>query len=159
MSILTMLENLESAYTIYSDDSLPFTLRLEVVKEFRTELKEFFRLVLQVREHLQEIEHRCDYSELGNSGYIKKYVSDFTSVAGSCLGSIHRGCELIKWTEKLFGQEYFSEYFEEDFETKFPIKDIEIVEKELSANYLVDKILADKELALYLLKEAENFNK
>ncbi len=55
MSILTMLENLESDYTIYSNDSLTFTLRLEIIKEFRTELKEFFRLVLQVRQHLQFI--------------------------------------------------------------------------------------------------------
>lgn len=159
MSILSMIENLESEYTIYSDDSLTFTLRLEIIKEFRTELKEFFRLVLQVREHLQFIEDQCDYTDLGRSVYIKKYVSDFAKVAGSCRGFSHSGCELIKWTEKLFGQEYFSEYFEEDFERAFPIKDIEIVEKELSAQYLVNKILADKELALYLLKEAENFNK
>lgn len=159
MSILTMLENLESDYTIYSNDSLTFTLRLEIIKEFRKELKEFFRLVLQVREHLQFIEDRCDLTDLGNSGYIKKYVSDFSSVAGSCRGFSHSGCELIKWTEDLFGQKYFEEDFEEDFEKAFPISDIEIIEKELSANYLVDKILADKELALYLLKEAENFNK
>lgn len=160
MSILTMLENLESDYTIYSNDSLTFTLRLEVVKEFRTELKEFFRLVLQVREHLQFIEDRCDLSVLGRSEYIKKYVSDFAKVVGSCrFLPQHRGCELIKWSEDLFGERYFEECFEEDFEKAFPIKDIEIVEKELSAQYLVNKILADKELALYLLKEAENFNK
>ncbi len=66
---------------------------------------------------------------------------------------------MIKWSEDLFGERYFEECFEEDFEKAFPISDIEIVEKELSAQYLVDKILADKELALYLLKEAENFNK
>lgn len=157
MSILSMIENLESEYTIYSDDSLTFTLRLEIIKEFRKDIKEFFRLVLQVREHLQFIEDRCDLTDLGNSGYIKKYVSDFSSVAGSCRGFSHSGCELIKWTEELFGQRYSEEDFEEDFERAFPIKDIEIVEKELSSHYLVNKIKADKELALYLLTEAENF--
>ena len=159
MSILSMIENLESEYTIYSDDSLTFTLRLEIIKEFRKDLKEFFRLVLQVREHLQFIEDRCDLTYLGRSEYIKKYVFDFSSVAGSCRGFSHSGCDLIEWTEALFGLRYFEEDFEEDFERAFPISDIEIVEKELSTNYLVDKILADKELALYLLKEAENFNK
>jgi hypothetical protein len=159
MSVLTMLGDLESEYTIHSDDSIPFTLRLEVIKEFRTELKEFFKLLLEVKNHLQFIEDHCDISYLGSSNYISKYVGDFTEVVGSTKGrELLDGCELIQWADGMF---IWSDdkSFEEAFEEAFPIKAIEIVEKELSANYLVDKILADKELALYLLSETENFNK
>ena len=158
MDIQEMLEDLEKQYTIYTDESLPFRLRLEVIKEFRTELKSFFKLVLEIKSHLASLEDKCEFTDLGKSEYLRNFVEDFTDVVGTCLGRPCDPYDSILWHENLFHNNQI-DTDDESFEESFPLQDIEELELALDTHDLANEILANKELALYLLNETENFNK